>query len=56
MTTTLVLPDQLADEISAAARDPLEWAAVLLARRVDFCNEVRLLGRSLHWVTEYSRP
>lgn len=52
MTTTLVLPDQLADEISAAARDPLEWAAVLLARRVDFCNEVRLLGRSLHWVPQ----
>lgn len=52
MTTTVVLPASLADEIAAAARNPLECAGVLLARRVDVGGEHRLLGRSLHWVPQ----
>lgn len=52
MTTTIVLPGPLADEISAVARNPLECAGVLLARRVDAGGDVRLLGRSLHWVPQ----
>lgn len=50
MTTTLVLPGPLADEIATAARNPLECAGVLLARRVEAGAEVRLLSRSIHWV------
>ncbi|KWV54717.1 hypothetical protein AS156_07060 [Bradyrhizobium macuxiense] len=52
MITTLVLPEPLADEIASATRNPLECAGVLLARRVDVGAEVRLLGRSLHWVPQ----
>lgn len=52
MITTLVLPGSLADEIATASRNPLECAAVLLARRIDTGAEVRLLGRSLHWVPQ----
>ncbi len=52
MTTTLVLPGPLADEISVAARNPLECAGVLLARRVAVGGDVRLLGRSLKWVPQ----
>lgn len=52
MITTLVLPGPLADEIASAARNPLECAGVLLARRVSVGGEARLLGRSLHWVPE----
>jgi molybdopterin/thiamine biosynthesis adenylyltransferase/proteasome lid subunit RPN8/RPN11 len=52
MITTLVLPGPLADEIASADRNPLECAGVLLARRVDVRGEVRLLGRSLHWVPQ----
>lgn len=60
MTTTLVLPGAIADEITAACREPLERAAVLLARRMKANDDVRLLGRGLHWVpscahTERSR-
>lgn len=50
MTTTLVLPGPISDEIAFGARNPLECAAVLLARRVAIGNDVRLLGRSIHWV------
>ncbi|MDU0956268.1 MAG: ThiF family adenylyltransferase [Bradyrhizobium sp.] len=50
MTTTLVLPDPITDEIISGARNPLECAGVLLARRVVTGDAVRLLGRSLHWV------
>lgn len=52
MITTLVLPGPLADEIAFAARNPLECAGVLLARRVAVGAELRLLGRSLHWVPQ----
>lgn len=52
MITTLVLPGPLADQIASAARNPLESAGVLLARRINVGEEVRLLGRSLHWVPQ----
>lgn len=52
MITTLVLPGPLADEIASAARNPLECAGVLLARRIDVGAQLRLLGRSLHWVPQ----
>ena len=52
MTTTLVLPGPLADEIAHAARNPLECAGVLLARRVETDGDVRLLARSLHLVPQ----
>lgn len=52
MTTTLVLPGPLADEIATATRNPLECAGVLLARRVEVGAMVRLLSRSLHWVPQ----
>lgn len=50
MTTTLVLPGLIADEIAVASREPLERAAVLLARRIEADGDVRLLARCLHWV------
>jgi molybdopterin/thiamine biosynthesis adenylyltransferase len=50
MITTLVLPSEIADEINHHARLPLESAAVLLARRAEFGDDVRLLARSIHWV------
>ncbi|HEV2603442.1 MAG TPA: ThiF family adenylyltransferase [Microvirga sp.] len=50
MTITLVLPGSLADEITAASRNSLECAGVLLARRIGVDGDTRLLGRSLHWV------
>lgn len=51
MTTTLVLPQSLADEIEAAAKQPLETAGVLIARIAPVsANDVRLLGLKLIWV------
>jgi len=50
MTTTLVLPGPIADDIAKATQDPLESAGVLLARRVVVGEGVRLLARTLHWV------
>ena len=50
MTTTLVLPGPIADQIASAARNPNECAAVVLARRVAVGGRVRLLARSIHWV------
>lgn len=54
MTTTLVLPGPIADQISSRAREPLESAAVLLARRVSSGEDSRLLARSIHWVDSAS--
>lgn len=50
MTTTLVLPGPIEQEIRDSLRNPLESAGVLLARRVESGGNVRLLARSLHWV------
>lgn len=52
MTISLVLPGPVADEIAHAARNPLECAGVLLARRLETDGDMRLLGRSLHWVPQ----
>ena len=50
MTTTLVLPGRIEQEIRDSLQNPLEVAGVLLARRVEMGGDVRLLARSLHWV------
>lgn len=51
MTTTLVLPTRLADDIEQAARHPLETAGVLLASLVKAPNgDLRLLGQEVRWV------
>ncbi len=53
MTVTLVLPGQLADDVSSAAAIDVETACVLLARHVETpAGNVRLLARSLHWVAD----
>lgn len=52
MTTTLVLPQPIAEMVATAARQPLECAAVILARRVETGHDVRLLARSLHFVPD----
>ena len=50
MTTTLVLPGWIEQEIRGSMQNPLESAGVLLARRVETGADVRLLARSMHWV------
>ena len=53
MTVTLVLPGEIADELSAAASADVETACVLLARHVETPGgNIRLLGREVHWVPE----
>ena len=53
MSTTLVLTDPIVAELEAKARLPVETGGVLLARHHCTGNgNVRLLGRSLHWVPE----
>src|SRR5712671_1146836 len=55
MTTTLVLTDELFDELADAARLPVETAAVLLASVVTAPNgDVRILGRKIRWVEEHA--
>jgi molybdopterin/thiamine biosynthesis adenylyltransferase/proteasome lid subunit RPN8/RPN11 len=49
---TLVLPEQLADQLAAAAQDEAEMAAVLLVGVARDQDRLRLLGRELHWVDE----
>ena len=51
MTLTLVLPTNIADELSHAASLDIETAAVLLARVIETpAGNGRLLARALHWV------
>ena len=53
MTVTLVLPTEIADELSDATATNIESACVLLARRVETPRgNVRLLARTLHWVPD----
>lgn len=53
MTTTLVLPDNVACTIESAAIEPLETAGVILATYVETGGgDVRLLGRAIHMVAE----
>ena len=53
MTVTLVVPEQIADELFEAAGADVETAGVLLARHVQTpCGDVRLLARGIHWVPD----
>ena len=53
MTVTLVLPNQIADEMFEAAAADVETAGVLLARHVKTpCGDVRLLARELLWIPD----
>jgi len=55
MTWTLVLPQAIADELQAAAQNPLESAAVLLASIVPAGDgTTRLLARQIQWVPDSS--
>ena len=50
MRTTLVMSDQLAEELVRALREPLETAGVITVRMVVLDTETRLLAREIHWV------
>ena len=53
MTVTLVVPEQIADELFEAAGADVETAGVLLARHVETPGgDVRLLARGIHWVPD----
>lgn len=53
MTVTLVLPSPIAEELQGALTLAVETAGVLLARIVQTPEgNLRLLGRSIHWVPE----
>jgi len=53
MTVTLVLTEQIASGIEAAAAESVETAGVLLAMLVHAPNgDLRLLGREMHWVPD----
>ena len=53
MTVTLVVPEQIADELFESAGVDVETAGVLLARHVETpCGDVRLLARGIHWVPD----
>ena len=51
MTTTLVMPESIANELSEAASGTVESGGVLLARHVDTpAGNTRLLGHTMRWV------
>lgn len=51
MTITLILPQQISDELIGAARQPLETTGVLLVSVVHLGDSgIRLLGRAIEWV------
>lgn len=53
MTVTLVLPENISDELKQAMTEPVETAGVLLVRYVETPQgNVRLLARGIHWVSE----
>ena len=53
MTVTLVVPEQIADELFEAAKADVETAGVLLARHMETPGgDVRLLARGMHWVPD----
>lgn len=51
MSITLVLPESIERELLASLADPIETGAVLLVRRAEVDTGIRLLARSLHWVS-----
>ena len=55
MTTTLVLPESIAKELSEAASSPVESGGVLLARHVEtLTGGIRLLGHTMRWVPAHA--
>jgi len=54
MTTSLVLSGALFEELTAAARLPVETAGVILASVVETRSGLRLLGRRVIWVDDDS--
>jgi ThiF family len=52
MTTTIVIPTPLAEELEAVARLPEETAGVMLAGIAEVPDGVRILGRCMRWVEE----
>ena len=53
MTVTLVVPEQIADELFEAAWADVETAGMLLARHVETPGgDIRLLARGIHWVPD----
>jgi len=53
MTTTLVIPQAICEEVTAAARNPLETAGVMLASLVTgAAGHVRLLVRRMRWIQD----
>ena len=53
MKVTLVLPQNLADELYEAVAAGVESAGVLLARPIKTeQGNLRLLGRDMHWVPD----
>ena len=53
MSVTLVVPDQIATQLYAAAGESVETGAVLLVSVVvDSNGDMRLLGREIHWVSD----
>src|SRR5579863_171502 len=55
MTITVVLPQEIGDDIDAVARLPVETAGVLIASLVNTDEgDIRLLARRMRWVPESS--
>lgn len=55
MTTTLVVPEPIANELSEAASGTVESGGVLLARRVETpAGDLRLLGHAMRWVPAHA--
>ena len=53
MTVTLVVPEQIADELFEVSKADVETAGVLLVRHVETPGgDVRLLARGMHWVSD----
>lgn len=52
MTATLILTEAIERELVASLDEPVETAAVLLARKVVVASGVRLLARRLIWVED----
>lgn len=54
MTTTLVLPSWIAQDVAAASSEQRETAGVVLAGLVRSGAGIRLLARELHWVPDHA--
>jgi molybdopterin/thiamine biosynthesis adenylyltransferase/proteasome lid subunit RPN8/RPN11 len=52
MNVTLVMPDAIGDEIADRLTLPYETGGVLIVRRVDTANGIRLLARRICWVDD----